>query len=184
MLILLEKMNIEGFHVNILRHDVGSISESDVTLAKASKALVIGFNVRPSSAVKALADLEGIEIRLYNIIYRVQEDIEQALKGMLAPKYEEKVIGQAEVREVYKISKLGTIAGCMVTDGSIIRDSICRVLRSGVVVFEGKLASLKRFKDDAKEVRTGFDCGISVENYNDLKVGDIIEVAQMKEIEV
>lgn len=180
---LLEKMNIEGFHVNILRHDVGSISESDVTLAKASKALVIGFNVRPSSAVKALADLEGIEIRLYNIIYRVQEDIEQALKGMLAPKYEEKVIGQAEVREVYKISKLGTIAGCMVTDGSIIRDSICRVIRNGVVVFEGKLASLKRFKDDAKEVRTGFDCGISVENYNDLKVGDIIEVAQMKEIE-
>ena len=181
---LLEKMNVEGFHVNILRHDVGSISESDITLARASKAIVIGFNVRPSSAVKALADLEGIEIRLYNIIYRVQEDIEQALKGMLAPKYEEKVIGQAEVREVYKISKLGTIAGCMVTDGSIIRDSICRVLRDGIVVFEGKLASLKRFKDDAKEVRTGFDCGISVENFNDIKVGDIIEVAQMKELEV
>lgn len=181
---LLEKMNIEGFHVNVIRHDVGAITESDVTLARASKAIVIGFNVRPSSNVKSLADQEGVEIRLYNIIYRVQEDIEQALKGMLAPKFEEKVIGQAEVREVYKISKIGTIAGCMVTDGSIIRDSICRVLRNGVVVFEGKLASLKRFKDDAKEVRQGFDCGISVENYNDLKVGDIIEVSQLKEIEV
>jgi translation initiation factor IF-2 len=181
---LLEKMNIEGFHVNVIRHDVGAISESDVTLARASKAIVIGFNVRPSSTVKSLADQEGVEIRLYNIIYRVQEDIEQALKGMLAPKFEEKVIGQAEIREVYKISKIGTIAGCMVTDGSIIRDSICRVLRNGIVVFEGKLASLKRFKDDAKEVRQGFDCGLSVENYNDLKVGDIIEVSQMKEIEV
>jgi translation initiation factor IF-2 len=181
---LLEKMDIEGFHVNVIRHDVGAITESDVSLAKASKAIVIGFNVRPSSNVKSLADQVGVEIRLYNIIYRVQEDIEQALKGMLAPKFEEKVIGQAEVREVYKISKIGTIAGCMVTDGSIIRDSICRVLRNGIVVFEGKLASLKRFKDDAKEVRQGFDCGLSVENYNDIKVGDVIEVSQLKEIEV
>ena len=134
--------------------------------------------------MKALADTQGVEIRLYSIIYRVQEDIEAALKGMLAPKFEEIVIGQAEIREVYKISKIGTIAGCMVTDGSIIRESICRVLRNGVVVFEGKLASLKRFKDDVKEVRQGFDCGLSVENYNDLKVGDVIEVSQMKEIEV
>jgi translation initiation factor IF-2 len=181
---LLEKMNVEGFHVNIIRSDVGAISENDVTLAMASNAIVIGFNVRPSSAVKSLADQEGIEIRLYSIIYRIQEDIEDALKGMLAPKFEEIVIGQAEVRETYKISKLGTIAGCYVTDGSIIRDSLVRVLREGVVIYEGQLASLKRFKDDAKEVRQGFECGLSIENFNDIKVGDVIEASNMKQIEV
>jgi translation initiation factor IF-2 len=181
---LLEKMDIEGFHVNVLRSSVGTVSESDVTLASASHAIIIGFNVRPTASVKNLADQEGIEIRLYNIIYRVQEDIEAALKGMLAPKFEEVVTGQAEVRDVFKISKLGTIAGCQVTDGVIKRDAIVRVLREGIVIYEGKLASLKRFKDDAKEVRQGFECGISIENFNDIKVGDIIEASIMNEVEV
>ncbi|MGB0174843.1 MAG: translation initiation factor IF-2 [Acholeplasmataceae bacterium] len=181
---LLEKMNIEGFHVNIIRSDVGAISENDVTLAMAANAIIIGFNVRPTGNVKSLADQEGIEIRLYSIIYRVQEDIEDALKGMLAPKFEEIVIGQAEVRETYKISKIGTIAGCYVTDGSIIRDSLVRVLRNGVVIYEGQLASLKRFKDDAKEVRQGFECGLSIENFDDIKVGDVIEASNMKQVEV
>jgi translation initiation factor IF-2 len=181
---LLEKIDVEGFHVNIVRDTVGAITESDVTLASASDAIIIGFNVRPTAAVKRVADSEGVEIRLYSIIYRVQEDIEAALKGMLEPEFEEVVTGQAEVRETYKISKIGTIAGCYVTDGVIIRDAIVRILREGIVIYEGKLASLKRFKDDAKEVRQGYECGLSIENYNDLKVGDIVEAAQLREIEV
>ena len=181
---LLEKIDIEGVHVNVIRGEGGAISESDVTLANATQSILIGFNVRPTASVKALADTQGVEIRLYSIIYRVQEDIEAALKGMLAPKFEEIVIGQAEVRETFKVSKIGTIAGCIVTDGSIIRDALVRVLRDGIVVYEGKLASLKRFKDDAKEVRQGFECGLSIENFNDIKVGDVIEVSKMKEMEV
>ena len=181
---LLEKIDVEGFHVNVIRGEVGAISESDVTLANATKSILIGFNVRPTASVKQLADTQGVEIRLYSIIYRVQEDIEAALKGMLAPKFEEIVIGQAEVRDIFKVSKIGTIAGCIVTDGSIIRDSLVRVLRNGIVIYEGKLASLKRFKDDAKEVRQGFECGLSIENFNDLKVGDIIEASKMKEMEI
>ena len=181
---LLEKIDVEGFHVNVIRGEVGAISESDVTLANATKSILIGFNVRPTASVKQLADTQGVEIRLYSIIYRVQEDIEAALKGMLAPKFEEIVIGQAEIRDIFKVSKIGTIAGCIVTDGSIIRDSLVRVLRNGIVIYEGKLASLKRFKDDAKEVRQGFECGLSIENFNDLKVGDIIEASKMKEMEI
>jgi translation initiation factor IF-2 len=181
---MLEKIDIKGFHVNVVRHSVGAITENDVTLASASDAIIIGFNVRPTAAVKRVADTEGVEIRLYSIIYRIQEDIEAALKGMLEPEFEEIVTGQAEVRETYKISRVGTIAGCMVTDGVIKRDALVRVLRDGIVVYEGKLASLKRFKDDAKEVRSGFECGLSIENFNDIKVGDVIEASQLKEIEV
>jgi translation initiation factor IF-2 len=181
---LLEKINIEGFHVNVVRGSVGAITENDVSLASASNAIIIGFNVRPTAAVKQVADQQGVEIRLYSIIYRIQEDIEAALKGMLAPTFEEIVTGQAEVRDVFKISKYGTIAGCYVTDGVIKRDALVRVLRDGVVIYEGKLASLKRFKDDAKEVRTGFECGISIENFGDIKVNDIIEASHMKEVEV
>ncbi len=181
---LLEKIDVDGFHVNVVRSSVGAITESDVTLANASKAILIGFNVRPTAAVKQQADAQGVEIRLYNIIYRVQEDIEAALKGMLAPTYEEIVTGQAEVREVFKVSKVGAIAGCYVTDGVVRRDALVRILRNGVVAYEGKLASLKRFKDDVKEVKYGYECGLSIENYNDIKVGDIIEASQMKEIEV
>ena len=153
-------------------------------LANASSAIVIGFNVRPTSVVKQAADAQGVEIRLYKIIYRVAEDIEAALKGMLKPTFEEIVTGQAEVRETFKNSKVGTIAGCYLTDGNIKRDALVRVLRDGIVVYEGKLASLKRFKDDAKEVRQGFECGLSIENFNYIKVGDIIEASQMKEVEV
>jgi translation initiation factor IF-2 len=181
---MLEKIDIKGFHVNVVRHSVGAITENDVTLASASDAIIIGFNVRPTAAVKRVADTEGVEIRLYSIIYRIQEDIEAALKGMLEPEFEEIVTGQAEVRETYKISRVGTIAGCMVTDGVIKRDALVRVLREGIVIYEGKLASLKRFKDDAKEVRNGFECGLSIENFNDIKVGDVIEASQLKEVEV
>jgi translation initiation factor IF-2 len=181
---MLEKIDIDGFHVNVVRSSVGAITENDVTLASASNAIIIGFNVRPTSAVKQIADNEGVEVRLYNIIYRVAEDIEAALKGMLEPTYKEIVTGQAEVRDIFKVSRIGTIAGCFVTDGVIKRDALVRVLRNGVVVYEGKLASLKRFKDDAKEVRTGFECGLSIEKFNDIKVGDIIEASQMKEVEV
>ncbi|MCD4826891.1 MAG: translation initiation factor IF-2 [Acholeplasmataceae bacterium] len=181
---LLEKIDIKGFHVNVVRDSVGAITENDVSLASASDAIIIGFNVRPTSAVKRVADSEGVEIRLYSIIYRIQEDIEAALKGMLEPEFEEIVTGQAEVRDLFKNSKVGTIAGCMVTDGIIKRAALVRLIREGIVIYEGKLASLKRFKDDAKEVRQGFDCGLSIENYNDIKVGDVIEASQLREIEV
>ncbi|MDY0074567.1 MAG: translation initiation factor IF-2 [Acholeplasmataceae bacterium] len=181
---LLEKIDIEGFHVNVVRSSVGAITENDVTLASASHAIIIGFNVRPTLAVKQVADQQGVEIRLYNIIYRVQEDIEAALKGMLEPTFEEIVTGQADVRDIFKISRIGTIAGCYVTDGVIKRDAIARVIREGIVIYEGKLASLKRFKDDTKEVKAGYECGLSIENFNDIKVGDVIEASQMKEVEV
>lgn len=181
---LLEKIDIEGFHVNIVRSSVGAITENDVTLANASHAIIIGFNVRPTAAVKQVADQQGVEIRLYNIIYRIQEDIEAALKGMLQPTFEEIVTGQVEVRDIFKVSKVGTIAGCYVTDGVIKRDALVRVIREGIVIYEGKLASLKRFKDDVKEVKYGYECGVTIENYTDVKVGDIIEASQMKEVEV
>lgn len=180
---LLEKIDVEGFHVNVVRSTVGAITENDITLAVASQAIMIGFNVRPSANVRQMADQQGVEIRLYNVIYKVQEDIELALKGMLEPVFEEKIIGQAEIREVFKISKVGSIAGGYVTDGIIKRDCLVRVIREGVVIYEGKLASLKRFKDDVKEVRTGYECGFSIENYNDIKVGDIIEASEMKQVE-
>ncbi|VEU80504.1 translation initiation factor IF-2 [Haploplasma axanthum] len=181
---VLQTINIEGLQVNIVRGSVGAITESDVSLASASNAIVIGFNVRPMGNVRDVADKEGVEIRLYNIIYRVAEDIEKALKGMLEPTFEEVVIGQVEVRDTFKASKIGTIAGGYVTDGVVKRDALVRIIRDGIVVYEGKLASLKRFKDDVKEVKTGYECGLSIVNYNDIKVGDIIEVSEMKEVEV
>ena len=178
----LEKINIEDLKVNIIRATVGTITDTDVSLAEASEAIIIGFNVRPMAPVRALAQSKGIEIRLYNIIYNVLDDIEAALKGMLDPVYEEVVTGQAEVRSVFKISKVGSVAGSYVTDGVIARDSLVRVLREGVVVFEGKMSSLRRFKDDVKEVKQGFECGIMIEKFNDIKEGDVIEASIMKEI--
>lgn len=169
--------------VNIIRATVGTITDTDVSLAEASKAIIIGFNVRPMAPVRNEAATKGVEIRLYNIIYNVLNDIEAALKGMLDPVFEEVVTGQAEVRNLFKLSKVGTIAGCYVTDGVIERNSLVRILRDGVVVFEGKMASLKRFKDDAKEVRQGFECGITIENFNDIKEYDIIEASVMREKE-
>lgn len=179
----LEKLNIEGLHVNIIRSSVGAITESDVALADASNAIILGFNVRPIAMVRDLAKTQGVEIRLYNVIYKAIEDIEAALSGMLEPEFEEVVTGQAQVREVYKISKIGTVAGSYVTDGTIIRNSGMRVLREGIVIFEGKMSSLKRFKDDVKEVRQGYECGISIENFNDIKVGDVLEAFKDKEVE-
>ncbi len=181
---MLDKIDVEGFHANIVRSAVGGITETDVQLASASNAIIIGFNVRPIASVKSLADSMDVEIRLYNVVYRVTEDIEKALKGMLEPVYEDVVTGQAEVRKLFKISKIGTIAGSYVTQGVIYRDSKVTVIREGVVIYNGVLSSLKRGKDDVKEVRQGFEFGFSVENYNDLKEGDVIEAAIEKEVEV
>ena len=179
----LEKIDVEGARVNVIRSTVGAISESDILLASASKAIIYGFNVRPDANVRRKADEEGVEIRLHQVIYKMVEEIESAMKGMLAPEMEEVVTGQAEIRHIYKVSKVGNIAGCYVTDGSIKRDCGIRLIREGIIVYEGKLASLKRFKDDAKEVNQGYECGLTIENYNDIKEGDIVEGYVMQEVE-
>ncbi len=179
----LENIKVNGAKIEVIRASVGTISETDVTLAAASGAVIIGFNVRPSSAVRETANEKGVDIRLYNIIYKIIEDIELAMKGLLDPEFKEVVTGQAEVRDTFKISRVGTIAGCYVTDGFIKRDALVRVLRDGVVIYEGELASLKRFKDDVKEVRQGFECGMMIEKFNDIKVGDTIEASTMEEVE-
>lgn len=178
----LEKIDVEGAKIDIIRSSVGTITETDVTLALASDAIIMGFNVRPMANVRQIAKDKGVDIRLYNIIYKALEEIEAALTGMLDPEYEEVVTGQAEVRDTFKISKVGTVAGCYVTDGTIERNSLVRILRQGVVVFEGKMASLKRFKDDVKVVREGYECGIMIEKFNDIKVGDVIEASVEREI--
>lgn len=179
----LEKIDVEGARVNVIRSTVGAISESDILLASASKAIIYGFNVRPDANVRRKADEEGVEIRLHQVIYKMVEEIEAAMRGMLAPEMEEVVTGQAEIRHIYKVSKIGNIAGCYVTDGSIKRDCGIRLIREGIIVYEGKLASLKRFKDDAKEVNQGYECGLTIENYNDIKEGDIVEGYVMQEVE-
>lgn len=179
----LQKIEVEGAKVKIIHTGAGAITESDIILASASNAIVIGFNVRPDVNAKRTAEAENVDIRLHRIIYNVIEEIESAMKGMLDPEFEEKVIGQAEVRQTFKVSKVGTIAGCYVTDGKITRDSSVRVIRDGVVIFEGKLDTLKRFKDDVKEVAQNYECGITVERFNDVKEGDIIEAYVMQEIE-
>ena len=179
----LQKIEVEGVKVKIIHSGVGAISEYDIVLASASNAIVIGFNVRPDVNAKRVAESEKVDVRLYSIIYKVMEEIESAMKGMLDPEYEEKVIGQAEVRTTFKVSKVGTIAGSYVLDGKITRDSSIRLIRDGVVIFEGEIDALKRFKDDAKEVAQGYECGITIKNFNDLKEGDIIEAYVMEEIE-
>ncbi|OTO76755.1 MULTISPECIES: translation initiation factor IF-2 [unclassified Enterococcus] len=178
----LNKIDVEGVRVKIVHSAVGAINESDVTLAAASNAIIIGFNVRPTPQAKQQATAEEVDIRLHRIIYKAIEEIETAMKGMLDPEYEEKITGQMTVRETYKVSKVGTIAGCYVTEGSIQRDSGVRIIRDGIVILEGKLASLKRFKDDVKEVKMGFECGAMIENFNDVKVDDVIEGFVMEEI--
>ncbi|WP_188205847.1 translation initiation factor IF-2 [Alkalibacillus aidingensis] len=179
----LRKIDVEGVKINIIHTGVGAITESDIILASASNAVVIGFNVRPDNNAKRAAETEGIDIRLHRIIYKVIEEIEAAMRGMLDPEYEEKVIGQVEVRETFKVSKVGTIAGSYVTDGKITRNSGIRVIRDGVVQFEGEIDSLKRFKDDVKEVQQNYECGITIKNFNDIKEGDIIEAYIMEEVE-
>lgn len=179
----LEKLNVEGVKINVIRGSVGTITETDVTLAQASDAIIIGFNVRPTAKVSDFAKERNVEIRLYNVIYRIFEDIEDAMKGMLEPVYEEQVLGQAEVRQTFKASKIGTIAGCYVTNGVIVRGEKARIIRDGIVVYEGEIASLRRHKDDIREVRQGFECGLTIQNYNDIKEDDIIEVYTMVKVQ-
>lgn len=179
----LEKLSTDDVKVRVIHGGVGAITETDVTLATASNALLIGFNVRPDSNASSIADKEGVDIKTYRIIYDAIEDVKSAMIGMLDPEYKEVINGKAEVRMVYKISSVGTIAGCYVLDGKIIRNSEVRVIRDGIVIFESTLASLKRFKDDAKEVNAGYECGLSVERFNDLKEGDIIESFTMQATE-
>lgn len=179
----LEKIEVEGVKVNVIRSSVGGITEGDVVLAKASNAIIIGFNVRPSNSIKDYAEEQGVEIRPYNIIYKVVEEMEAAMKGMLDPEYEEKVLGNAEIRQLFKFSKVGVIAGSYVTDGIIKRDSKARVVRDGIVIYDGNIGSVQREKDSVKEVKKGLECGITIENFNDIKVGDIIESYEMVEKE-
>lgn len=179
----LEKIEVEGVKVNVIRSSVGGITEGDVVLAKASNAVIIGFNVRPSNSIKDYAEEQGVEIRPYNIIYKVVEEMEAAMKGMLDPEYEEKVLGNAEIRQLFKFSKVGVIAGSYVTDGIIKRDSKARVVRDGIVIYDGNIGSVQREKDSVKEVKKGLECGITIENFNDIKVGDIIESYEMVEKE-
>ena len=178
----LEKIQNEEARVRIIHSNVGAITESDVTLAKVTNSIIIGFNVRPDSMAKSIAEKEGVEIKIYSVIYSAIDDVTAALKGMLKPKYREVIQGTAEVRQVFKITNVGMIAGCYVIDGKIVRNSGVRVLRDNVVIHEGKLVSLKREKDDVKDVATGYECGVQVEDYNDIKVGDHIESFIMEEI--
>ncbi|HLR80204.1 MAG TPA: translation initiation factor IF-2 [Bacillota bacterium] len=179
----LEKIEVEGVKVKIIHAGVGAIKESDIILASASNAIVIGFNVRPDANAMKAAESEKVDIRLHRVIYQVIEEVEAAMKGLLDPEYKEKVIGQAEVRELFKVSKIGTIAGCYVTDGKITRNAGIRLIRDGIVEHEGEIDSLKRFKDDVREVAQNYECGITIKNYNDIKEGDVIEAFIMEEID-
>ena len=176
------KLDVEGIKINIIRSGIGTVTESDIVLASASDAIIIGFNIRPDNKTMDYAKARNVDIRLYNIIYKVVEEMEAAMKGKLEPIYEEKVLGRAEVRKLFKFSKVGTIAGTMVTDGIIKRDSQARVIRDGIIIYDGKINSLAREKDQVKEVKQGFECGITIENFNDIKEKDIIETYKMEEI--
>ena len=179
----MEKLSNDEVRVRAIHCGVGAITETDVMLASAANAIIIGFNVRPDNMATAAAEHEKVDVRLYRIIYKAIEDITAAMKGMLEPEYEEAVIGHAEVRQTFKVSSVGTIAGCYVMDGVVKRNCQVRLLRDNVVIYEGALSSLKRFKDDAKEVAQGYECGLSLDNYNDLKEGDVVECFEMREIE-
>ena len=179
----LEKLSTDDVKVRVIHGGVGAITETDITLATASNAIVIGFNVRPDSNASAASERENVEVKTYRVIYDAIEDVKSAMIGMLEPEYKEVVLGKAQVRETYKISNVGTIAGCYVTDGKLVRNAEVRVIRDGIVIFESTLASLKRFKDDAKEVASGYECGLSIENFNDVKEGDEIEAFKMEAIE-
>ena len=177
----LEKLSNEEVRVKVIHGGVGAISESDVMLAGASNAIIVGFNVRPDPVAKQLAEKDGVDMRLYRIIYDCIEEIEAAIKGMLAPKFREVQLGRAEVREVYKISSVGTIAGCYILEGKVTRNAQIRVVRDGIVLAEDTIDSLRRFKDDVKEVATNFECGIGLEKFNDIKEGDIFEAFVIEE---
>ena len=176
------KLSTEKIQVNIIHKSVGAISESDVMLASASNAIIVGFQVRPTSNARKIAEIEQIDIRLYSIIYQAIEEVKAAMEGMLAPEFEEKITCNIEIRDVFNISKVGTIAGCYVLDGKVNRNTKVRVIRDGIVIHSGELGSLKRFKDDVKEVASGYECGLNIEGFNDIKVGDIIEGYEMVEV--
>jgi translation initiation factor IF-2 len=178
----LTKLSSEEVKVNIIHTGVGGITESDINLALASKATVIGFNARADAAARKLAENSGVDIRYYNVIYDAVDDVKAAVSGMLTPERKESILGTVEIRNVFRISKVGTVAGCMVTDGVVRRGSSVRLVRGGVVVFTGELDSLKRFKDDVKEVKAGFECGLSLKGYNDVQVGDTLEVFEVTEV--
>jgi translation initiation factor IF-2 len=178
----LDKLSNQEVKINVVHSATGAISESDVSLAAVSDAIIIGFNVRPNPKVQAMAADENVSVRYYNIIYNVIQDIQNAILGLMASTFEEKTVGNAEVREVFHVPKIGAIAGCYVTDGKIQRGQKVRLVRDGVVLYDGKISSLRRFKDDVREVLTGFECGIGIENYNDIKIGDIIECYMLEEI--
>ena len=179
---VLLKINVEGVKINVIRSGVGTITESDVVLAHASNAIIIGFNVVPPKSSKETAKSYGVDIRLYNIIYKLVEEIESAMKGMLDPEYEEVINAEVEVRQLFHFSKIGTIAGCHVTSGTIKSNNLCRVIRDGIIVVTSKIASLQREKNQVHEVKSGYDCGIVVENFSDIKQGDIIEAFENKEV--
>jgi translation initiation factor IF-2 len=178
----LEKLSNDQIRIRILHSAVGGVTENDVNLAAASDAIIFGFNVRPDARTETLAEQEGIDIKTYRIIYDLLEDVKAAMSGLLSPTKREKILGHAEVLQLFRISRLGTIAGCIVRDGEIIRSAKVRLLRQGVVVYEGQLASLKRLKDDVRKVTSGLECGMAIENYNDLKEGDIIEAYEIEEV--
>jgi translation initiation factor IF-2 len=176
------KLSKETVQVNVIHKAVGAISESDVLLAAASNAVIVGFQVRPSASARRLAEKEEIEIRLYSIIYDAINEIKDAIEGMLEPEFKEEIVCSVEVLETFKISKVGTIAGCIVREGKITRNTSVRIIRDGIVIYTGRLGSLKRFKDDAKEVTNGMECGLNIENFNDIKIGDIIEGYEQVEV--
>lgn len=176
------KLSQESIQINIIHKAVGQITESDILLASASDAIVIGFQVRPSAGAKKIAEKEEIDIRLYSVIYKAIEEVKEAMEGMLSPEFKEEIVGTAEIRETFKITKFGTIAGCYVTEGKINRNSNVRIIREGIVIYSGELGSLKRFKDDVKEVKNGYECGLNIDKYNDIKVGDIVEAYEEVEV--
>src|SRR5690606_31657663 len=177
----LEQLSTPEVRVEVIHRGVGAINESDVLLASTAGAIVVGFHVRPSAEARAVAEREEVDIRLYNIIYEAVEEVQAAMEGLLSPEEREVMLGTAEVRQLFKVPRIGTVAGCMVTSGEIQRRGRVRVVRDGVQVYEGELGSLKRFKDDVREVREGFECGLNISNFNDLKVGDIIECYRVAE---
>ena len=178
----LEKLSTENVRVKIVHTGVGAVTESDVMLASTSDAVIIGFNVRPSAAVSSMAERDNVQIRTYRVIYDIIDDVENAMKGMLDPEFKEVILGTVEIRDTFKVPGVGVVGGAYVTEGKVVLNAQIRLVRDGIVIHEGKIASLKRFKDDAREVAQGYECGIGIENYNDIKEGDIIECFQMEEI--
>jgi len=176
------KLSTEEIQVNVILKGVGAINESDVLLASASDAIICAFQVRPSMNAKALAEKEDIQIKYYNIIYDAIDEIKAAMEGLLEPKFEEKIVGNIEVREVFKVTKVGTIAGCYVLDGRVARNNKIRIIRDGIVIHTGELESLKRFKDDVKDVVKGYECGLKIKNFNDINIGDIVEAFEQVEV--